>query len=163
MGGLVEYPDVNAVIDGTDIVYKDYVDISVAVASPKGLVVPVLRDCQNYSFADAERNLQGYAKKAQTGGLTVEDFTGGNFTISNGGIFGSLYGTPIITPPQSSILGMHGIKERPVTVNGEIVSRPMMYVALTYDHRIVDGREAVGFLKHIKECVEDPRRLLLGL
>lgn len=147
----------------TDIVYKDYVDISVAVASPKGLVVPVMRNCETYSFADAERTLQGFGASARAGSLTLEDFTGGNFTISNGGIFGSLFGTPIINPPQSAILGMHGIKERPVTVNGEIVSRPMMYVALTYDHRIVDGREAVGFLKHIKECVEDPRRLILKL
>ncbi len=161
--GLVEFPDVNAVIDGTDIVYKDYVDISVAVASPKGLVVPVMRNCETYSFADAERTLQGYGLAAREGKLGLEDFAGGNFTISNGGIFGSLFGTPIINPPQSAILGMHGIKERPVVVNGEIVSRPMMYVALTYDHRIVDGREAVGFLKHIKESVEDPRRLILNL
>ncbi len=161
--GLVEYPDVNAVIEGTDIVYKDYVDISVAVASPKGLVVPVMRNCETYSFADAERTLQGYGLAAREGKLGLEDFAGGNFTISNGGIFGSLFGTPIINPPQSAILGMHGIKERPVVVNGEIVSRPMMYVALTYDHRIVDGREAVGFLKHIKESVEDPRRLILNL
>ena len=150
-------------IEGTDIVYKDYVDISVAVASPKGLVVPVMRNCETYSFADAERTLQGYGLAAREGKLGLEDFAGGNFTISNGGIFGSLFGTPIINPPQSAILGMHGIKERPVVVNGEIVSRPMMYVALTYDHRIVDGREAVGFLKHIKESVEDPRRLILNL
>jgi 2-oxoglutarate dehydrogenase E2 component (dihydrolipoamide succinyltransferase) len=203
-----------AEIQGTDIVYKDYVDISCAVSSPSGLVTPVLRacrpppsppfpgcggaclcratdargcvvivshrvsrdgrvsgcaccssagNCEKMTFADAEGSLQGLAMKARDGKLTVEDMTGGNFTISNGGIFGSLFGTPIINPPQSAVLGMHAIKPRAVVVDGQVVSRPMMYIALTYDHRIVDGREGVGFLKHIKECVEDPHRLLLGI
>jgi len=160
---LMEFPSVNAEINGTDIIFKDYVDISCAVSSKTGLVTPVLRNCEAMSFADTEGSLQGLALKAREGSLSIEDMTGGNFTISNGGVFGSLYGTPIINPPQSAILGMHSIKPRAVVVDGQVVSRPMMYVALTYDHRIVDGREGVSFLKHIKECIEDPHRLLLGI
>ena len=152
-----------AEINGTDIIFKDYVDISCAVSSKTGLVTPVLRNCEAMSFADTEGSLQGLALKAREGSLSIEDMTGGNFTISNGGVFGSLYGTPIINPPQSAILGMHSIKPRAVVVDGQVVSRPMMYVALTYDHRIIDGREGVSFLKHIKECIEDPHRLLLGI
>ena len=156
-------PAVNAIIDGDEIVYRDYVDVSVAVSAPKGLVVPVLRNVDAMTFADVERSIATYGKKAKDGTLAIDEMTGGTFTISNGGVFGSLNGTPIINPPQSAILGMHSIVQRPVVINGEIVARPMMNVALTYDHRLVDGREAVTFLKMIKEAVEDPRRLLLDL
>ena len=156
-------PAVNAIIDGDEIVYRDYVDVSVAVSAPKGLVVPVLRNVDAMTFADVERSIATYGKKAKDGTLSIDEMTGGTFTISNGGVFGSLNGTPIINPPQSAILGMHSIVQRPVVINGEIVARPMMNVALTYDHRLVDGREAVTFLKMIKEAVEDPRRLLLDL
>ena len=156
-------PAVNAMIDGDEIVYRDYVDVSVAVSAPKGLVVPVLRNVDSMTFADVERSIATYGKKAKDGTLAIDEMTGGTFTISNGGVFGSLNGTPIINPPQSAILGMHSIVQRPVVVNGEIVARPMMNVALTYDHRLVDGREAVTFLKTIKEAVEDPRRMLLDL
>lgn len=156
-------PAVNAIIDGDDIVYRNYVDISIAVSAPKGLVVPVLRDVDTMSFAGVEGTIAAFGKKARDGTLGIDEMTGGTFTISNGGVFGSLNGTPIINPPQSAILGMHSIVKRPVVVNGEIVARPMMNVALTYDHRLVDGREAVTFLKSIKESVEDPRRLLLDL
>jgi 2-oxoglutarate dehydrogenase E2 component (dihydrolipoamide succinyltransferase) len=158
---LRDQPVVNAVIEGTDVVYRDYVDISVAVATPKGLVVPVLRNVEVMSYADIERGMAALAVKARDGNLAVEDMDGGTFTISNGGVFGSLMGTPIINPPQSAILGMHGIFDRPVARNGQVVIRPMMYLALTYDHRLVDGREAVMFLRKIKSCVEDPRNLLL--
>jgi len=158
---LRDQPVVNAVIDETDVIYRDYVDISVAVATPKGLVVPVLRNVETMSYADIERGMAALAAKARDGQLAVEDMDGGTFTISNGGVFGSLMGTPIINPPQSAILGMHGIFDRPVARNGQVVIRPMMYVALTYDHRLVDGREAVTFLRKIKACVEDPRNLLL--
>eukprot|EP00009_Paramoeba_aestuarina_P008076 CAMPEP_0201523374 /NCGR_PEP_ID=MMETSP0161_2-20130828/19608_1 /ASSEMBLY_ACC=CAM_ASM_000251 /TAXON_ID=180227 /ORGANISM="Neoparamoeba aestuarina, Strain SoJaBio B1-5/56/2" /LENGTH=463 /DNA_ID=CAMNT_0047922475 /DNA_START=69 /DNA_END=1460 /DNA_ORIENTATION=+ len=158
---LEDQPAVNAVIDGDEIVYRDYVDVSVAVAAPKGLVVPVIRNCEHLSFADIERSIAEYGDKAKTGKLTVEEMTGGTFTISNGGVFGSLMGTPIINPPQSAILGMHATNKRPVVVNDEIVIRPMMYVALTYDHRLIDGREAVTFLKKIKDLIEDPQRMLL--
>ena len=156
-------PAVNAIIDGDEIVYRDYFDVSVAVSAPKGLVVPVLRDVDKMSFADVESTIASCGKKAREGTLSIDEMTGGTFTISNGGVFGSLNGTPIINPPQSAILGMHSIVKRPVVVGAEIVARPMMNVALTYDHRLVDGREAVTFLKTIKEAVEDPRRLLLDL
>jgi len=156
---------VNAVIDDEtkEIVYRDYVDISVAVATPRGLVVPVIRNCEKMDYLDIEREMGQLALKARNNELTVEDMDGGTFTISNGGVFGSMFGTPIINPPQSAILGMHAINDRPMAVNGEVKIRPMMYIALTYDHRLVDGREAVTFLKKIKEGVEDPSIFLLGL
>ena len=160
---LLEFPAVNAHIDGTDIVNRKFIDISVAVSAPTGLVVPVLRNCENMGFADFEKNVAGFGKKARDGKLTVEDMTGGTFTISNGGVFGSMMGTPIINPPQSAVLGMHGIFQRPIAVDGKVEIRPMMYVALTYDHRIIDGREAVLFLRKIKDVVEDPARTLLQL
>lgn len=162
---LVEVPAVNALIDDStqELVYRSYVDVSVAVASPNGLVVPVLRDTQNMSIADVERSIVFYGKKAKEGALALEDMLGGTFTISNGGVFGSLYGTPIINPPQSAILGMHATKMRAVVVDGKVEARPMMYLALTYDHRIIDGREAVTFLKSVANKIEDPARLLLGL
>ena len=143
--------------------YRNYVDISVAVASPTGLVVPVLRNCEDMSFADVEKTIGMYGRKAKDGSLSLEEMTGGTFTISNGGVFGSLFGTPIINIPQSAILGMHATKMRPMVVNGEVVARPMMYLALTYDHRLIDGREAVTFLKSIQAKIEDPSRLLLNL
>lgn len=160
---LQEEPSVNAIIDGDEIVYRNYVDISVAVSAPKGLVVPVLRSCEGMNFADVESSIASYGKKARDGTLSIDEMAGGTFTISNGGVFGSLTGTPIINPPQSAILGMHSIVWRPVCVGADraIVARPMMNVALTYDHRLVDGREAVTFLKSIKESVEDPRRMML--
>lgn len=160
---LQDQPVVNAVIGENEIIYRDYVDISVAVASPKGLVVPVLRNVEGMNFADIELAIAGLADKAKKGTLAVEDMDGGTFTISNGGVFGSLLGTPIINPPQSAILGMHGIFERPIAVKGQVVVRPMMYVALTYDHRLIDGREAVTFLRKVKDAVEDPRIILAGL
>uniref|UniRef100_A0A4W4H320 Dihydrolipoyllysine-residue succinyltransferase component of 2-oxoglutarate dehydrogenase complex, mitochondrial n=1 Tax=Electrophorus electricus TaxID=8005 RepID=A0A4W4H320_ELEEL len=162
---LVDQPAVNAVIDDTtkEIVYRDYVDISVAVATPKGLVVPVIRGVEGMNFADIEKTIHELGEKARKNELAVEDMDGGTFTISNGGVFGSLFGTPIINPPQSAILGMHGIFDRPVAVGGKVEVRPMMYVALTYDHRLVDGREAVTFLRKIKSVVEDPRVLLLDM
>lgn len=158
---LEKFPSVNAVIEEKEIVYRDYVDISVAVATPTGLVVPVLRDCNSKSFADIEKNIYELGQKARTNSISLEEMKGGTFTISNGGVFGSLMGTPIINPPQSAILGMHATNKRPVVVNDQIVIRPMMYLALTYDHRIIDGREAVSFLKMIKELIEDPQRMLL--
>ncbi|KAJ1969794.1 2-oxoglutarate dehydrogenase complex E2 component [Dispira parvispora] len=160
---LKEVPEVNACIEGDQIVYHDYADISVAVATPKGLVTPVLRNAEQLSFVGVEQAINDLSTRARDNKLTIEDMTGGTFTISNGGVFGSLYGTPIINLPQSAILGMHAIKERPVVVNGKIEIRPMMYIALTYDHRLIDGREAVTFLVKIKEAVEDPRRLLLDV
>eukprot|EP01135_Chromosphaera_perkinsii_P001217 Nk52_evm16s162 gene=Nk52_evmTU16s162 len=160
---LKNIPTVNAHLEGNEIVYRDYVDISVAVSSPKGLVVPVLRNCNNMNYADIEKEISNMAVKARDGSISIEDMAGGTFTISNGGVFGSLMGTPIVNAPQSAILGMHGVFDRPVAVNGEVVIRPMMYIALTYDHRIIDGREAVTFLKTIKECVEDPMRLMIDL
>ncbi|XP_023246972.1 dihydrolipoyllysine-residue succinyltransferase component of 2-oxoglutarate dehydrogenase complex, mitochondrial-like isoform X2 [Copidosoma floridanum] len=160
---LKDQPVVNAVIDGGDIVYRDYVDISVAVATPKGLVVPVLRSIENKNFAEIEIALAAISDKARKGKISIEDMDGGTFTISNGGVFGSLMGTPIINPPQSAILGMHGVFDRPIAVKGQVVIRPMMYVALTYDHRLIDGREAVMFLRKIKDAVEDPRIILAGL
>jgi len=158
---LQDLPAINAVIDGDEIVYREYVDISVAVATPKGLVVPVLRDCQNMSFADVEHNLNELAVKARDGKLSIEEMTGGTFTISNGGVFGSLMGTPIINPPQSAIMGMHATNKKPVVRNDEIVIRPMMYVALTYDHRLVDGREAATFLVTTRNLIQDPAAMLL--
>mmetsp|Transcript_4844 Transcript_4844/g.15804 ORF Transcript_4844/g.15804 Transcript_4844/m.15804 type:complete len:456 (+) Transcript_4844:293-1660(+) len=162
---LQQEPSVNAIIDGDEIVYRNYVDISVAVSAPKGLVVPVLRSTERMNFADVEGSIAAYGKKARDGTLSIDEMAGGTFTISNGGVFGSLTGTPIINPPQSAILGMHSIVWRPVCVGADhaIVARPMMNVALTYDHRLVDGREAVTFLKSIKESVEDPRRLMLDV
>uniref|UniRef100_A0AAX7W6V1 Dihydrolipoyllysine-residue succinyltransferase component of 2-oxoglutarate dehydrogenase complex, mitochondrial n=1 Tax=Astatotilapia calliptera TaxID=8154 RepID=A0AAX7W6V1_ASTCA len=162
---LSDQPAVNAVIDDTtkEIVYRDYVDISVAVATPKGLVVPVIRNVEGMNFADIENAINLLGEKARKNELAVEDMDGGTFTISNGGVFGSLFGTPIINPPQSAILGMHGIFDRPVAVGGKVEIRPMMYVALTYDHRLIDGREAVTFLRKIKSVVEDPRVLLLDM
>jgi 2-oxoglutarate dehydrogenase E2 component (dihydrolipoamide succinyltransferase) len=164
---LIEIPSVNAYIDDVtkEIVYRDFVDISVAVASPTGLVVPVLRNTESMSFADVERNIAMYGKKAQDGSLSLDDMAGGTFTISNGGVFGSLMGTPIINPPQSAILGMHATKLRAVVdpATGQVVARPMMYLALTYDHRLIDGREGVTFLKSIAEKVADPAKLLLEL
>ena len=158
---LKHFPVVNASVDGTDIVYHGYFDIGIAVSSPRGLVVPVLRDADLLSMAQAETRILDYSNKAQAGTLTMEDITGGTFTITNGGVFGSLLSTPILNPPQSAILGMHKIQPRPVVENGEIVARPMMYVALSYDHRIVDGRDAVQFLVAVKELLEDPPRMLL--
>ncbi|MCK8966270.1 2-oxoglutarate dehydrogenase complex dihydrolipoyllysine-residue succinyltransferase [Haemophilus influenzae] len=160
---LKRYPEVNASIDGDDIVYHNYFDISIAVSTPRGLVTPVLRDCDKLSMADIEKQIKALAEKGRDGKLTVEDLTGGNFTITNGGVFGSLMSTPIINPPQSAILGMHAIKERPIALNGQVVIRPMMYLALSYDHRLIDGRESVGFLVTIKELLEDPTRLLLEI
>ncbi|XP_076004858.1 dihydrolipoyllysine-residue succinyltransferase component of 2-oxoglutarate dehydrogenase complex, mitochondrial-like [Genypterus blacodes] len=162
---LADQPAVNGVIDDTtkEIVYRDYVDISVAVATPKGLVVPVIRNVETMNFTDIEKAINALGEKARNNQLAVEDMDGGTFTISNGGVFGSMFGTPIINPPQSAILGMHGIFERPVAIGGQVEVRPMMYVALTYDHRLVDGREAVTFLRKIKAVVEDPRVLLLDM
>lgn len=160
---LKRYPAVNASIDGDDIVYHGYYDIGVAVSSPRGLVVPVLRDADTMSLADIEAKIREFGQKARDNKLTVEEMTGGTFTISNGGVFGSLMATPIINPPQSGILGMNRMEDRPVVVDGEIVIRPMMNVALSYDHRIIDGRESVGFLKTIKEFIEDPARMLLDV
>ena len=160
---LARFPAVNAYIENNEIVYHDYQDIGVAVGSPRGLVVPILRDVAQMSFADIEARIAEFGAKARDGTLTVEEMSGGTFTISNGGVFGSLLSTPILNPPQSAILGMHKTQERPMVVDGEIVVRPMMYLALSYDHRIVDGREAVLFLVTIKEAIEDPARLLLGV
>lgn len=157
-----DIPAINAAIEGDHIVYRDYTDISVAVATPKGLVTPIVRNAESLSVLEIEQEIARLSQKARDGKLTLEDMTGGTFTISNGGVFGSLYGTPIINMPQTAVLGLHGVKERPVTVNGQIVSRPMMYLALTYDHRLLDGREAVTFLKTVKELVEDPRKMLLA-
>lgn len=160
---LKRYPEINASLDGDDIVYHNYFDISIAVSTPRGLVTPVLLDCDQLSMAEIEKQIKSLAEKGRDGKLTVEDLTGGNFTITNGGVFGSLMSTPIINPPQSAILGMHAIKDRPVAVNGQVEIRPMMYLALSYDHRLVDGRESVGFLVTIKELLEDPTRILLEI
>jgi len=160
---LKSIPAVNAQIDGDEIVYFDYVDISIAVSAPNGLVVPVVRNVDKLSFAGIEQAIAEYGKKAKDGTLTMEDMKGGTFTISNGGVFGGLMSTPIINPPQSAVLGLHRIEDRPVVRNGEIVIRPMMYIALSYDHRLIDGREAVTALKTIKEAIEDPTRLLIDL
>ena len=163
IAALKELPSVNAEIEGDDLVYKNYYDIGVAVGTPQGLVVPVLRDADMLSFAGVEKGIAELGHKARDGKLTIADLTGGTFTISNGGVYGSLMSTPILNPPQSAILGMHKIQQRPMAVGGEIKLRPMMYLAVSYDHRIIDGREAVLFLVRVKECIEDPERLLLGV
>ncbi|END4895441.1 2-oxoglutarate dehydrogenase complex dihydrolipoyllysine-residue succinyltransferase [Citrobacter freundii] len=160
---LKRYPEVNASIDGDDVVYHNYFDVSMAVSTPRGLVTPVLRDVDLLGMADIEKNIKELAVKGRDGKLTVEDLTGGNFTITNGGVFGSLMSTPIINPPQSAILGMHAIKDRPMAVDGKVEILPMMYLTLSYDHRLIDGRESVGFLVTIKELLEDPTRLLLDV
>jgi 2-oxoglutarate dehydrogenase E2 component (dihydrolipoamide succinyltransferase) len=160
---LQDFPAVNAEIDGTDIVYKNYYDIGVAVSTPTGLVVPVVRDADQKGFAGIEKEIGNLGLRARDGKLGVDDLTGGTFTVTNGGVFGSMLSTPIINPPQSAILGMHATKERPVAINGQVVIRPMMYLALSYDHRIVDGKEAVSFLVRIKDAIEDPQRLLLDV
>lgn len=160
---LKKFPVVNASVEGNDVIYHDYYDVGIAVSTPKGLVVPVVRDADQLSLAGVEKAIGDYAKKAREGGLALEDITGGTFTITNGGVFGSLMSTPILNRPQSAILGMHAIKERAVVVDGQVVARPMMYIALTYDHRIIDGREAVLTLVTIKEMLEDPARFLIGV
>ncbi|WP_312415516.1 2-oxoglutarate dehydrogenase complex dihydrolipoyllysine-residue succinyltransferase [Pseudescherichia sp.] len=160
---LKRYPEVNASIDGEDVVYHNYFDVSMAVSTPRGLVTPVLRDVDALGMAEIEKRIKELAVKGRDGKLTVEDLTGGNFTITNGGVFGSLMSTPIINPPQSAILGMHAIKDRPMAVDGKVEILPMMYLALSYDHRLIDGRESVGFLVAIKELLEDPTRLLLDV
>jgi 2-oxoglutarate dehydrogenase E2 component (dihydrolipoamide succinyltransferase) len=160
---LRKYPIVNASVDGSDIVYHGYFDIGVAVSSPRGLVVPVVRNADQLGFAQIERTIADFGKRAQEGKLGIEELTGGTFSISNGGVFGSMLSTPIINPPQSAILGIHATKDRPVVENGQIVIRPMNYLAVSYDHRIIDGRDAVLFLVSIKEALEDPSRLLLDL
>jgi 2-oxoglutarate dehydrogenase E2 component (dihydrolipoamide succinyltransferase) len=158
-----DVPSVNASLEGDEIVYHDYLDVSIAVSAPKGLVVPVIRNADRMSFAEIEKTIAAYGKKAKEGTLGIEDMQGGTFTISNGGVFGSLLSTPIINPPQSAVLGMHRIEERPVVKDGQIVARPMMYLALSYDHRLIDGREAVTFLVRVKEAIEDPTRILIDL
>ena len=163
IAGLKELPAVNAEIEGDDLVYKNYYDIGVAVGTPNGLVVPVLRDADALSFGGIEKGIGDLGRKARDGKLSIADLTGGTFTISNGGVYGSLMSTPILNPPQSAILGMHKIQQRPMVVGGEIKVRPMMYLAVSYDHRIIDGREAVLFLVRVKDCIEDPERLLLGV
>ncbi|WP_347301875.1 2-oxoglutarate dehydrogenase complex dihydrolipoyllysine-residue succinyltransferase [Croceibacterium sp. TMG7-5b_MA50] len=160
---LKDVPAVNARIEGDEIIYNKYVDLSVAVSAPNGLVVPVVRNVEAMSFAEVEQAIAGFGKKAKEGALTMADMAGGTFTISNGGVFGSLMSTPIINPPQSAVLGLHRIEDRPVAINGQVVIRPMMYIALSYDHRIIDGREAVTALKIIKDAIEDPMRLLIDL
>lgn len=159
---LQQFPAVNARIDGTDIVYNDFCDVGIAVSTPKGLMVPIVRNAEMLSLADIEKSIGGLAKKAREGKITVDDMQGGTFTITNGGVFGSMLSTPIINPPQSAILGMHNIVERPVAENGQVVIRPVMYIALSYDHRIIDGRESVGFLVKVKEMLENPERMLFG-
>jgi 2-oxoglutarate dehydrogenase E2 component (dihydrolipoamide succinyltransferase) len=160
---LQEIPAVNAEVDGTDIIYKNYYDIGVAVGTEQGLVVPVIRDADQLSFGEIEATINTLGLKARDGKLSMDELTGGTFTISNGGVYGSMLSTPILNPPQSGILGMHRIEDRPVAIDGQVVIRPMMYLALSYDHRIVDGREAVTFLKRVKECLEDPQRILLDM
>jgi 2-oxoglutarate dehydrogenase E2 component (dihydrolipoamide succinyltransferase) len=160
---LKDVPSINGRIDGNDVIQNHFYDIGVAIGTEKGLVVPVLRDVDQKSFAQIEQEILDYAKKAKDGKITLEDLTGGVFTISNGGTYGSLLSTPIINPPQSGILGMHTIQQRPVALNGQVVIRPMMYLAMSYDHRLVDGKEAVTFLIRIKDCLESPTRLLLDM
>jgi len=161
--GLRRFPIINAAIEGDQIIYPGYEDIGIAVASPRGLVVPVIKNAGAMSFAGIESAIREYGAQAKAGSLSLEDLTGGTFTITNGGVFGSLLSTPIINPPQSAILGMHKIQERPIALDGEVVIRPMMYLALTYDHRIIDGADAVQFLVTLKEALEDPARLMLNL
>lgn len=160
---LSEFPDVNAYLDGEDLVYRNYYDISIAVSTDKGLVVPVVRDCDRLSFAEMEQAVEQFSKNAKQGTLSVDDLQGGGFTITNGGIFGSLFSTPILNPPQTAILGMHKIQKRPVAINDQVMIRPMMYLALTYDHRVIDGKGAVSFLGSIKQYLEDPMRLILEI
>src|ERR1700734_1194325 len=160
---LKKFPSVNASVEGNDIVYHEYFDVGVAVSTDRGLIVPVLRDADLQSFAAIEKSIGNFAARARAGTITMEELTGGTFTITNGGVFGSLLSTPIVNAPQSAILGMHKIQERPVAVDGQVVIRPMMYIALTYDHRIIDGREAVQFLVTVKQCLEDPARMVLGV
>src|SRR5258706_15955698 len=160
---LKKFPAVNASVDGNDIVYHEYFDIGVAVSTDRGLIVPVLRDADLQSFAEIEKSIGNFAGRARAGTITMEELTGGTFTITNGGVFGSLLSTPIVNSPQSAILGMHKIQDRPVAIDGQVVVRPMMYIALTYDHRIIDGREAVQFLVTVKQCLEDPARMVLGV
>jgi 2-oxoglutarate dehydrogenase E2 component (dihydrolipoamide succinyltransferase) len=160
---LKQFPIINATVDGDDILYHGYFDIGIAVSSPRGLVVPILRDADKLGFASIEKRIKEYGNKAKDGSLSYEDLTGGTFSITNGGVFGSMLSTPILNPPQSAILGMHSIQQRPMVVKGEIVIRPMMYLALSYDHRIIDGRDAVQFLVTIKQLLEDPSRLLLEI
>ena len=160
---LKKFPAVNASVDGNDIVYHEYFDIGVAVSTDRGLIVPILRDADQQSYADIEKSIGNFAARSRAGTITMEELTGGTFTITNGGVFGSLLSTPIVNAPQSAILGMHKIQDRPVVVDGQVVVRPMMYIALTYDHRIIDGREAVQFLVTVKQCLEDPARMVLGL
>ena len=163
IAALKNYPAINAEIQDEEIVYKNYYNISFAVGTEKGLVVPVLKNADEMSFADIENEIKKLSEKAKNGSLTIEDLQGGTFTISNGGVYGSMLSTPILNPPQSGVLGMHNIVERPVVKEGNIVIRPIMYLALSYDHRIIDGKEAVSFLKTVKECLEEPRRLFLDL
>jgi 2-oxoglutarate dehydrogenase E2 component (dihydrolipoamide succinyltransferase) len=160
---LKRYPAINASIDGNDIIYHGYYDMGIAVSTSRGLIVPVLRDADQLDFAGIEKSIAGFGEKARSGTLSYDDLKGGTFTITNGGVFGSMLSTPILNPPQCAILGMHAIKERPVVENGEIVVSPIMYLALSYDHRLVDGREAVQFLVTIKECLEAPAHLLLNI
>jgi 2-oxoglutarate dehydrogenase E2 component (dihydrolipoamide succinyltransferase) len=160
---LKRFPSVNASVEGSDIVYHEYFDIGVAVSTDRGLIVPVLRDTDQLSFADIEKSIANFAARARSGAITMEELTGGTFTITNGGVFGSLMSTPIVNSPQSAILGMHKIQDRPVVVDGDVVVRPMMYIALTYDHRLIDGREAVEFLVTVKHCLEDPARMVLSI
>jgi 2-oxoglutarate dehydrogenase E2 component (dihydrolipoamide succinyltransferase) len=160
---LKEWPAVNARLEENEIVYSDFADISIAVSAPKGLVVPIIRNAESMSLQQIEKEIIVLATKARDNKLTIEEMTGGTFTITNGGVFGSMMSTPIINAPQSAILGMHNIIQRPVAVNGEVVIRPMMYIALSYDHRVIDGRESVGFLVRVKQLLEDPARLLLDV
>lgn len=160
---LEEFPEVNAYLDGEDLVYRNYFDISIAVSTDKGLVVPVVRDCDRLSFAEIEQTVEKYSTSARQGTLSVDDLQGGGFTITNGGVFGSLFSTPILNPPQVAILGMHKIQKRPVAINDQVMIRPMMYLALTYDHRVIDGKGAVSFLSTIKQRLEDPARLILEI
>lgn len=163
VSALKEYPEVNAYLDGDDLVYREYFDIGIAVSTDKGVIVPVLRGCDDLSFAEIELAIDAFAQQARQGTISADDLQGGGFTITNGGVFGSLLSTPILSPPQTGILGMHKIVKRPVAISDQILIRPMMYVALTYDHRVIDGREAVSFLVHMKQCLEDPARLLLEI
>jgi len=160
---LQEFPAVNGMIDGEELVYNDYCDISIAVSAPRGLVVPVIRNAEKLGLHEIEAEVGRLAKRARENQLTLEEMTGGTFTITNGGVFGSMLSTPIINAPQSAILGMHNIVERPIALNGEVVIRPVMYIALSYDHRIIDGRESVSFLYRVKEYLEDPARMLMGI
>jgi 2-oxoglutarate dehydrogenase E2 component (dihydrolipoamide succinyltransferase) len=161
--GLKNFPAINAEIDGEEIVYKNYYNISFAVGTERGLVVPVLRNVDELSFADIEKNIKSISEKARDGKLAIEDLQGGTFTISNGGVYGSMLSTPILNPPQSGVLGMHNIVERPIVIDGDIKVKPVMYLALSYDHRIIDGKDSVSFLKLVKENLEDPRRLFLNI